>query len=91
MVFQSLFVVAACVAVVVRCAPTKLQDRQADVPDYVLKYGRYFPIVKVVGVRPVNLELDPVSDLSNSSKCNEHYFKCTNRLTHSSTGRIPPL
>jgi hypothetical protein len=50
MVFQSLFVVVACVAAVVRCAPTKLQDRQvASVPDYVLKYGKYFlTVTKIV-------------------------------------------
>jgi hypothetical protein len=42
MVFKSFFVVAACVAAMVRCAPTKLEDRQgsAGVPDYVLKYGK---------------------------------------------------
>jgi hypothetical protein len=42
MVFKSFFVVAACVAAMVGCAPTKLEDRQdsAGVPDYVLKYGK---------------------------------------------------
>jgi hypothetical protein len=58
MVFQSLFVVVACVAAVMQCAPTKVQGRQAvDVPDYVLKYGRYlFIVVKVVEVRPISLD-----------------------------------
>jgi hypothetical protein len=42
MVFKSFFVAAVCLAAVVSCAPTKLEDRQdsAGVPDYVLKYGK---------------------------------------------------
>jgi hypothetical protein len=42
MVSKPFFVVAACAGAVVRCAPTKLQERQAPagVPDFVLKYGK---------------------------------------------------
>lgn len=41
MVIKSFFFAAAFVASVARCAPVKLQERQAPsgVPDYVLRYG----------------------------------------------------
>jgi hypothetical protein len=51
MVFKSFFVVAACVASLVKCAPTKLKGRQAPagVPDFVLKYGKYLTVLVIVG------------------------------------------
>jgi hypothetical protein len=60
MVFKSLFAMAAYVTAMVRCAPTKLRDRQAPagVPDYVLKYGEYIPMLVDAG------KLQPQHDLA---------------------------